>query len=218
MELTERLELSTSPLPRECSTTELRQPVLTNLISLAFSQPYKPNKSYRERNRPSMTRKAKNPNKTKQSARYLPGSIVNPAIAAKAPRTTSATIMRPVPAGLKSTTSPVVKQSYIVTKIYGAQGRIRTSVTRRVADLQSAAINHSATCAHPADCSVRIPMLRPSSSVNDSRPRIEPVVSLLMEWQQVCAPERQAVQPNPSLLTSAAMELELAKGLEPPTA
>ncbi len=29
----------------------------------------------------------------------------------------------------------------------GAQGRIRTSVTRRVADLQSAAINHSATCA-----------------------------------------------------------------------
>ncbi len=32
----------------------------------------------------------------------------------------------------------------------GAQGRIRTSVTQRVADLQSAAINHSATCAHPA--------------------------------------------------------------------
>jgi hypothetical protein len=26
LELTERLELSTSPLPRECSTTELRQP------------------------------------------------------------------------------------------------------------------------------------------------------------------------------------------------
>src|SRR5260370_26900749 len=36
------------------------------------------------------------------------------------------------------------------SKLNGAQGRIRTSVTRRVADLQSAAINHSATSAHPA--------------------------------------------------------------------
>ena len=29
---------------------------------------------------------------------------------------------------------------------YGGQGRIRTSVARSAADLQSAAINHSATC------------------------------------------------------------------------
>jgi hypothetical protein len=37
LELTERLELSTSPLPRECSTTELRQPSKTlkaNLLKL----------------------------------------------------------------------------------------------------------------------------------------------------------------------------------------
>jgi hypothetical protein len=39
LELTERLELSTSPLPRECSTTELRQPYKTlktknNLLKL----------------------------------------------------------------------------------------------------------------------------------------------------------------------------------------
>jgi hypothetical protein len=37
VELTERLELSTSPLPRECSTTELRQPfanLKTNLVKL----------------------------------------------------------------------------------------------------------------------------------------------------------------------------------------
>ncbi len=32
----------------------------------------------------------------------------------------------------------------------GAQGRIRTFVATSAADLQSAAINHSATCAHPA--------------------------------------------------------------------
>src|SRR5580704_237630 len=61
LELTERLELSTSPLPRECSTTELRQlcrkTFKTNLLKLL------PLQSYRERSRPSMTRKAKNPNR-----------------------------------------------------------------------------------------------------------------------------------------------------------
>jgi hypothetical protein len=65
LELTERLELSTSPLPRECSTTELRQPVLqTTLLS------------YRERSLPSTTRNAKNANRIKVSDLYLPGSIV----------------------------------------------------------------------------------------------------------------------------------------------
>src|SRR5207302_4839424 len=39
LELTERLELSTSPLPRECSTTELRQPETTNLTILSRTQP-----------------------------------------------------------------------------------------------------------------------------------------------------------------------------------
>jgi hypothetical protein len=39
LELTERLELSTSPLPRECSTTELRQPIKTNLTILPRTQP-----------------------------------------------------------------------------------------------------------------------------------------------------------------------------------
>ncbi len=41
MELTERLELSTSPLPRECSTTELRQPLKLNLTILPRTQPAK---------------------------------------------------------------------------------------------------------------------------------------------------------------------------------
>jgi hypothetical protein len=39
MELTERLELSTSPLPRECSTTELRQPLQHNSSILPRTQP-----------------------------------------------------------------------------------------------------------------------------------------------------------------------------------
>src|ERR1700731_4321310 len=41
MELTERLELSTSPLPRECSTTELRQPEKPNLTILSRTEPSK---------------------------------------------------------------------------------------------------------------------------------------------------------------------------------
>src|ERR1700692_2779751 len=54
LELTERLELSTSPLPRECSTTELRQhstnlqKQFSKLLKLLTLQ------SYRERSRPSM--------------------------------------------------------------------------------------------------------------------------------------------------------------------
>jgi len=39
LELTERLELSTSPLPRECSTTELRQPYKSNLTILPRTKP-----------------------------------------------------------------------------------------------------------------------------------------------------------------------------------
>ena len=48
----------------------------------------------------------------------------------------------------------------------GAQGRIRTSVTRRVADLQSAAINRSATCA--LHCP-NIPPASPSLAHADTR-------------------------------------------------
>src|SRR3984885_2411007 len=39
LELTERLELSTFPLPRECSTTELRQLEKTNLTILPRTHP-----------------------------------------------------------------------------------------------------------------------------------------------------------------------------------
>src|SRR5260370_29520095 len=94
MELTERLELSTSPLPRECSTTELRQPEKPTL------------QSYRELSRPSMTRKAKNPNRIHVSDRYFPGSIVCQPRTAITPSTASAITILPLPAGLSSTTLP----------------------------------------------------------------------------------------------------------------
>ncbi len=98
--------------------------------------------SYRDRSLPITTRNAKNASSTNVSVLYFPGSIVNHTERASNPTTVSATIMRPLPAGLRSTTLLNTE-----LEVNGAQGRIRTSVTRRVADLQSAAINRSATCA-----------------------------------------------------------------------
>ena len=51
-----------------------------------------------------MTRKAKNPNRIHVSDWYLPGSIVCQTAIANKPRTTSAITIRPLPAGLRSTT------------------------------------------------------------------------------------------------------------------
>jgi hypothetical protein len=51
-----------------------------------------------------MTRKAKNPNRTHVSDWYLPGSIVRQTAIANNPRTASAITIRPLPAGLRSTT------------------------------------------------------------------------------------------------------------------
>ena len=115
--------------------------------------------SYRERSLPSTTRKAKKPSRTQVRERYLPGSIVCHAATATTPMTASAIIMRPLPAGLRSTLSPVTKPSQLQN---GAQGRIRTSVRHRRADLQSAAINRSATCAH-----LYCPTLRHTNTCTD---------------------------------------------------
>jgi hypothetical protein len=194
MELAERIELSTSPLPRECSATELRQHYWTTI------------QSYRERARPSITRKAKNPSRTQVRERNLPGSIVCQARRASTASTIRETIMRPLLAGVKSTElrcevraileretgiepatnslegcdsttellppvtlvrakAPTCRCSRPRSKISGAQGRIRTSVTRRVADLQSAAINRSATC---ASCSVPLAEANSTESPNSS--------------------------------------------------
>jgi hypothetical protein len=51
-----------------------------------------------------MTRKAKNPNRTHVSDRYLSGSIVCQTAIANNPSTASAITIRPLLAGVKSTT------------------------------------------------------------------------------------------------------------------
>ena len=127
------LEPMTSPLPRECSTTELHQHFKSTLSS------------YRERAYPITTRKAKNQSRTQVSDRNFPGSMVCHVNTPSTANAASAISKRPRPAGLRSTTTPVQP-----TAKNGAQGRIRTSVARCAADLQSAAINHSATCASSA--------------------------------------------------------------------
>ena len=95
LELAERIELSTSPLPRECSATELHQH--------RFQLIHPTLKPYLERNRPSTTRAAKNPNRISVRFRNFPDSIVAQAEAASTPISPSATTIRPLPPGLRST-------------------------------------------------------------------------------------------------------------------
>ncbi len=99
LELAERIELSTSPLPRECSATELRQP-----YENSHCKPTHP--SYLERCRPSTTRKAKNPSRIHVSDRNFPGSIVSQDAKPISAMTPSAIAIRPLPPGLRSTPSP----------------------------------------------------------------------------------------------------------------
>ena len=96
MELAERIELSTSPLPRECSATELRQPDVLHIHCDTTLL------SYRERSLVSTTRAAKKPRKTNVNLRYFKSSNVNHAEMARSAKTTSATIILPLPAGLIS--------------------------------------------------------------------------------------------------------------------
>jgi hypothetical protein len=144
--------------------------------------------SYRERYRPSRMRNAKYAMKTHVSERYFPGSIVSQISTANTPTTASAIHILPLPAGLRSKT---FQRSTRTTQTSGAQGRIRTSVAHNAADLQSAAINHSATCAHPArPFRTHNPHLNPSGPVKRSRadpvPRIERVASTLKKSQEAC--------------------------------
>jgi hypothetical protein len=165
------LEPMTSPLPRECSTTELHQPSCFLRSSILCSSP-------RARTFAITTRNANKPrnrigiHRTSTSRSAIPTylveypcmcitaveSIVNHDSKPKTTKTPSAiTILRLSAAGLSDRSlSPIAIApglNYVLSATYslllknGAQGRIRTFVTRRVADLQSAAINHSATCA-----------------------------------------------------------------------
>ena len=134
---------------------------------------------YRERRCVITTRKAKNPSSIQVSDRNFPGSMVchdsNPNTA----NTASAIVIRPLPAGLRSTCN---SNKLAATEKNGAQGRIRTFVTLRVADLQSAAFNHSATCASLADRGTR------RSHLSQATPAVlvQTVRNCLQEWCEVC--------------------------------
>ena len=155
LELMMGLEPMTSPLPRECSTTELHQP------SCAFRS------SSRARMFAITTRNANSPrnkigsHRTWTSRSSKPtyrlenpctcitaaGSMVNHDSKPKTTKTPSAANILPrFAAGLSDRSISLTPSHYSLKN--GAQGRIRTSVAQSAADLQSAAINHSATCAH----------------------------------------------------------------------
>ncbi len=146
------LEPMTSPLPRECSTTELHQP----LSRQPNCEP--PHPLYRALSRASTTLNAKNAISSQVSCWYLPALIVRHTRTARSASTPRATAIRPLLPGSISLASGQAQCLQITERPnqipdpnnHGAQGRIRTSVTQCVADLQSAAINHSATCALPA--------------------------------------------------------------------
>ncbi len=91
------LEPMTSPLPRECSTTELHQPVAYPGPSRV---PQRPPSILRDRSQESTTRAAKKPRSNQVSCWYFPASIVRQTRPASSKRVPNATTIRPVPAGV----------------------------------------------------------------------------------------------------------------------
>src|SRR5665213_3683523 len=95
-------------------------------------------------------------------------SIVNHDNRPKTNKIARAMYMRRVlAAGLSDRpSSPIVIHHETTHYKNGAQGRIRTFVAHNAADLQSAAINHSATCAfplrwlQPCPCTMRKPLAK----------------------------------------------------------
>ena|GEM_PF-2801068 len=184
------LEPMTSPLPRECSTTELHQPACCrNDHSGSQSHPITALPAYRVSllfalTRPIRTRNAKKPNNTQTRDLYFPGSIVRHTPSAAKAITASATNIRCCDPGPSMVLPPGRTKN-------GAQGRIRTSVTLSVADLQSAAINHSATCAHSPLLPCKAPA-QPFSTRADTA-----TGKYLMLGGRPCR-NANAVLPNPS--------------------
>ena len=78
-----------------------------------------------------MTRKAKNPNRIHVSDRNLPGSIVCQTSTARNPKTTSAMVIRPLPAGLRSTRSPSLQNSWCT----GEDSNLRSAKARQIYSL-----------------------------------------------------------------------------------
>ena len=196
------LEPMTSPLPRECSTTELHQ----RSCSLRSS--------IRARMFAITTRNAKSPkNKignhrisTSRSAipTYLDeypcmwmtaaGSIVNHDSNPKTTKTPSAINIRPrSAAGLSDRSIP-----HSLQLKNGAQGRIRTFVAHNAADLQSAAINHSATCALclPTVLLQPIDSVRPLARSNIARNLSRAFLCRSCRWRTLQGGNNWQVQPT----------------------
>ena len=149
------LEPMTSPLPRECSTTELHQRSCSlRSSSRARLLAITTRNANRLRNKIGSHRTSTSRSSIPMYLEEYPctcitaaGSIVNHDSKPKTTKTPRAANMRPrSAAGLSDRSLSLITIHHSKLK-NGAQGRIRTSVTHRVADLQSAAINHSATCA-----------------------------------------------------------------------
>ena len=115
--------------------------------------------------------------------------------------------------GLDPQHSPLMTQrSRLTAQTNGAQGRIRTSVAHNAADLQSAAINHSATCAFL----LRLPQTLSLHHAEAARKRLRANIS---NWLvDTARRERHAVTTKLQNPSRGGVKLELAKGFEPPTA
>jgi hypothetical protein len=233
------LEPMTSPLPRECSTTELHQHCCQLQHLLARFQQLSPiyfspvararsvGLRWEHLSTVSQADPCHHDSKCEQPKQH-PGQVLKLARLHRLPhqsrqhgegsqrdRKTSA-----APGAHIHSTLPAGKKN-------GAQGRIRTSVAHNAADLQSAAINHSATCASLTTSPATRHFALVSDPVADSR------FESYGSWSErsgvsVCAPEpasstTRSVQR--SRLTRLGLagsrlgrpKLELAKGFEPPT-
>ena len=182
--------------------------------------------SYRERTLVSMTRKAKKPETSQTTSRNLPASIVCQANTAIKARTTSAITIRPSPAG--SRFIPISRAAGIrsqhLQKSNGAQGRIRTSVAHNAADLQSAAINHSATCARPATSPKPLPAIPLYPAQTPARSRERRRFSEDSGGDPCARTPGRAAAKTSFKTTSLRLpfraslkRMELTKGFEPPT-
>ncbi len=140
------LEPMTSPLPRECSTTELHQPY-RKLPLLLYRERAASTANVSGPSRSSPQRTPATPNSAAETS--LAPSSATPA--QPAPPTQPA--LQPSvhcprePYPFRTLAKPTTWNLQPYNQKNGAQGRIRTSVAHNAADLQSAAINHSATCA-----------------------------------------------------------------------
>ena len=154
LELMMGLEPMTSPLPRECSTTELHQPAFESFSSSrARICDITILKAKRPRIKIVIHRIGTSRSWT-ETTRFVKPCTCNTAEASsvnhdnnpKTTKTPRATYMRFLfAAGLSDRSLSLI--TFTTQYKTGAQGRIRTSVAHNAADLQSAAINHSATCA-----------------------------------------------------------------------